>query len=106
MNTNEKRELLPQSETGSKGTHISTTMQVLAILKTMQKVTALGLNRAVNFNDSRKAVSILINEYGYPIQSYRLADQRKVYYLPQEWEQIMEEVAKNKPLDLFANESV
>ena len=101
MKTNEKGSISPQSEQQGKDKHYSTTSKVLEIFKTGRKVTAYSLNLEVGFNDSRKGIS-LIREAGYPIRDYRLSDRRKVYYLPIDWKQIMEESKQVKnQLSLF-----
>jgi hypothetical protein len=75
--------------------------QVLEIFKTGQSVTAYGLNRAVGFNDARKAISLLRGR-GYPIQDRRLSDRRKVYSLPPDWKKIKEKATQsNAQLSLF-----
>ena len=88
MNENEKGGLNPHYNNQSKGNNFSKTYQVLEILKTGRRVTAFGLNQAVEFNDARKAIS-MIRELGFPIKDSRLPDQRKIYFLPDNWEEIM-----------------
>jgi hypothetical protein len=84
--------------------HLSLTAQVLEIFKTGQEVTAYGLNRAVGFNDARKAISLIKRE-GYPIKDRRLPDRRKVYSLPSDWKRIMSDAGQgNKQLNLFGND--
>jgi hypothetical protein len=88
-------------KTGCKGSVFSTTYQVLEILKAGNKITAVGLNREIGFNDARKAISVL-REKGYPIRDFRQADHRKVYYLPYDWEQIMDRIKQgDKQLKMF-----
>ena len=102
MGTNEKGSQMAASpEMQNKDTDFSVTAKVLRIFLSGQKVTAFGVNQAVGFNDARKAISTL-RQSGYPIADYRLTDQRKVYYLPHDWQRIMDEAMKNKPKDLFA----
>lgn len=90
------------AERRDKDTNYSTTYRVLQIFLSGQKCTAHGLNIAVGFNDARKAISLL-RAKGYPIIDKRLIDMRKVYYLPDNWEAIMESATKCKQLDLFGN---
>ena len=102
MGTNEKgHQVAASPESQGKDTHFSTTAKVLQIFLTGQKVTAVGLNSAVVFNDSRKSISML-RKHGYPILDYRLSDRRKVYYMAHDWQRVMDEAEKSKPKDLFA----
>jgi hypothetical protein len=73
----------------------------LEILKSGQKGTAIGFNRAIGTNDARKAISDL-RKLGYPIMDWRQSDNRKVYFLPFDWEQIMSGAKQSdKQLKLF-----
>ena len=91
-------------ESNGKDTHFSTTAKVLQIFLSGQKVTAHGINMEVRFNDARKAISLL-RAKGYPILDRRLSDQRKVYYLANDWKRIMNEAKQaNKQLNLFIND--
>jgi hypothetical protein len=87
-----------------KGNGFSLTYQVLEILKAGNKITAVGLNGEIGFNDARKAISVL-REKGYPILDFRQADHRKVYYLPYDWERRMSDAKTNdNQLKLFDND--
>jgi hypothetical protein len=89
-------------ETQHKGNHFSTTYQVLEILKSGQKVTAVALNKTLGFNNGRKAISLLRGQ-DYPINDFRLPDRRKVYYLPVDWKRIMiEGKPSDQQLEVFA----
>ncbi|MDR2407930.1 MAG: AbrB family transcriptional regulator [Bacteroidales bacterium] len=106
MTGNEKSPAAGQEllKSGCKGSVFSTTYQVLEILKAGNKITAVGLNREIGFNDARKAISVL-REKGYPIGDFRQADHRKVYYLPYDWERIMSDAKTNdNQLKLFDND--
>ncbi|MDR2585922.1 MAG: hypothetical protein LBC84_06875 [Prevotellaceae bacterium] len=74
----------------------NTTARAFDIFKSGQKVTAWGLNCAIGFNDGRKAISTL-RAQDIPIMDSRLPDRRKVYWLPIEWERIMEEKKRINP---------
>jgi hypothetical protein len=87
MNEKEKATVTAAPEIDCKGKHFPFTYQVLEILKSGQKVTAIGFNDGLKFNDARKSISLL-RKMGYPIMDYRLSDRRKVYYLPHNWEEI------------------
>ncbi|MDR1181631.1 MAG: hypothetical protein LBL13_06615, partial [Bacteroidales bacterium] len=103
MNDKEKSPAAGQElKTGGKGNYFSKLYQVLEILKAEHKLTAIGFNREIKFNDARKAISVL-RKQGYPIMDIRLSDHRKAYYLPQNWEAIMraETETGNKQLKLF-----
>jgi len=95
----EKQKLPKEPETQGKGTNTSTTMQVLNLLKSMEKFTAWGLNCECNFNDARKRISTL-RKSGYPIRDFRIAGGRKVYFLVHDWQRVMNEAKQRKP-DLF-----
>lgn len=94
------------AETQDKDNDSSTLRKVLEIFLSGQKVTAHGLNIKVGFNDSRKAISLL-RSHDYPIQDYRLADMRKVYWLPSDWERIRDEAkqANKQQLTLFNDDT-
>ena len=98
----EKQKGIAAPENHDKDSCFSTTYKVLQIFLSGQKCTAHGLNIAVGFNDARKAISLLRAKC-YPIIDKRLIDRRKVYYLPDNWEAIMEVATKCKQLDLFGN---
>ena len=102
MNTNDKGGSLRPEQNQDKDNHISTTFRVLEIFLSGQKITAYALNMRVGFNDARKSVSLL-REAGYPIQDYRLPDRRKIYWLPDNWQEIMEAAkrADKQQLTLF-----
>jgi hypothetical protein len=101
MEAKEKAAQAAIPETQYKDNHFSITYHVLEIFKTGQRVTALGLNRAVGFNDARKAISLL-REQGYPIRDFRHDDRRKVYFLPHDWEKIMSDTKPGvQQLELF-----
>lgn len=105
MNDNKKasEEANLSIKNSGKGKHFSTTYQVLAILKAGNKRTAVGLNRDTRSNDARKSVSIL-RAKGYPILDFRQPDGRKVYYMPYDWEQRMNDAKQCNQLKLFEND--
>jgi hypothetical protein len=105
MEEKQKATITAAPETGGKGKYFNTTLQILEILLSGQKVTAVALNKAIEFNDARKGISVLRKEYGYPIEDFRLSDRRKVYYLPSNWKQIMDgSKQSDKQFKLFEND--
>ena len=80
MTTNEKRDIIPQSEQKNKGGDFSLKKKVLSVLESGGRVTAIGLNKAFAFNDARKILSCLRQD-GHPIIDVRLPDGRKMYFL-------------------------
>ena len=66
-----------------------------------QKVTAFALDSGIGYCDARKDLSIL-RANGFPIKYFLIANNRRVHYLPSDWERIMAEAEKYKPKDLFA----
>ena len=97
----EKQKGIAAPENHDKDNHISTTYKVLEILKSGQKVTAFALDKVIMYCDARKDLSDL-RKKGYPIKYFLIANNRRVHYLPSDWERIMAEAEKNKPKDLFS----
>lgn len=101
METNDKgRQVAASPETQGKDTTFSTTAKVFELLKSGKEFTAWELNHIVFFNDSRQRIAML-RKAGYPIVDRLLPDRRKLYRLPSNWEQIMNDAKLNKPKDLF-----
>ena len=101
MDAKETGSISPQFDTHDKGNNYSTTYKVLEILKSMQKITAIGLNNAVKFNDGRKAISLL-KKQGFPIEDFKISGGRKVYFLSESWEEIMNGAKRiDRQLNLF-----
>jgi hypothetical protein len=91
-------------ENSDKGSVFSTTYQVLEILKSGREVTAVGLNRAVHFNDARKAISVLRRK-GYPINDRWLPNRCKAYSLPYDWRRIMREAKQLRLFELWLRQN-
>lgn len=91
-------------ETHGKNTLFPITSKVLELFKTMEKFTAVELNRAIGFNDGRKAVSLLRKD-GYPIVDKRISNRRKIYFLSKGWEETINQ-KRNNQLNLFYNDTI
>ena len=106
MEKNEKGGHAANPEEQDKGSNYSLTYKCLQIFLSGQRVTAFGLNQNLLFNDARKRISIL-RRLGYPIQDFRLSDQRKCYFLPNDWEQIKraEKQGFARQLTLFGDDT-
>jgi len=89
------------TETQVKDSEYSTLRKVLEIFLSGAETTAIGLNQAACFNDSRKAIPVL-RRRGYPTKDRRLIDRRKAYSMPHDWQDIMDEAKQiNKQLLIF-----
>ena len=85
---------------GDKDTKIPITMQILELLKSGKEFSAFEINLTIMQNDARKRISDLRRD-GFPIVDRQFSGKRKYYKLAVNWEQIMIDAKKYKPLDLF-----
>ena len=83
-----------------KDKQISKTTQVLQQLISGEKFTAFQMNLSTIQNDSRKHISML-RKAGYPISDRMFSGKRKLYWLPDNYEQIMIDAVINRPKTLF-----